>query len=79
MGTSEPAANSQLCGYDSLFVVAIVHAKATIPPALFGPIAELAAPKQSWTCRIGRAVTKPLGMIKRMLYYRTVVLSGRRP
>ncbi len=37
------------------------------PPALFGPIAELAALKQSWTWRIGRAFTKPLGMIKRML------------
>ena len=36
-------------------------------PALFGPLADLAAVKQSWTWRIGRAVTKPLGRMKRML------------
>jgi len=36
-------------------------------PALFGPIAEVAALKQSWTWRIGRAVTKPIGAIRRML------------
>ena len=37
------------------------------PPALFGPLADLAALKQSWTWRIGCAMTKPLGVIKRML------------
>jgi SAM-dependent methyltransferase len=37
------------------------------PPELFGPMAEIAALKQSWTWRIGRAVTKPIRTIKRML------------
>jgi hypothetical protein len=36
-------------------------------PELFGPITEVAALKQSWTWRIGRVVTGPLGAIRRML------------
>jgi SAM-dependent methyltransferase len=38
------------------------------PLALVGPLAELAAMKRSWTWRIGRVITRPLGVIKRTLF-----------
>ena len=38
------------------------------PLPLVGPLAELAAMKRSWTWRIGRVITKPLGVIKRTLF-----------
>jgi hypothetical protein len=36
------------------------------PPELLGSLAELRALKQSWTWRVGRAVTAPARVLKRL-------------